>query len=81
MMDSLIGHKQFLSVARSQQEFHRLFYNAQLMRIQAAVHLVSMTGYEYAVLVTNTAHEVLSLGQLYRKRQFRHHYQKSKGAQ
>lgn len=27
-----------------------------------------ITGYEYAVLVTNTAHEVLSLGQLYRDR-------------
>ena len=27
-----------------------------------------LTGYEYAVLVTNTAHEVLSLGQLYRDR-------------
>jgi hypothetical protein len=28
----------------------------------------AITGYEYAVLVTNTAHEVLSLGQLYRDR-------------
>lgn len=27
-----------------------------------------ITGYEYAVLVTNAAHEVLSLGQLYRDR-------------